>query len=73
MTDPATTLKRLAPRRGCLEAALADCRELRDTDTDDSPQGTWRRAVLGARIQLLELALRQWDQAMRGEEPEPAP
>lgn len=63
---------RLAPRRACLEGAQSTVQTVKDTlERADSLEAA--RAYLGPlideRLELLDLALRQFDAALADEEP----
>lgn len=72
----AVTLRRLEPRRACLEGAKQTLEAVDATLRNAESLELARMTLTGQvaeRLALLDLALRQWDQAIAGEEPEGVP
>lgn len=74
--EAAWTVARLAPRRACLEGAKQTLESVQAT-LANAESLELARASLDAqireRLDLLDLALRQFDDALAGREPEPSP
>lgn len=79
LRSDSAALEALLPRRACFEGALQDVialeRALANLESGDAtPESfaSWARAIFGVRRELLELAIRQFDEAvsLRGKEEE---
>lgn len=75
MKSAADVVAELKPRRECFVGALEDCESLeRAVANLESGQatiesfGSWTRIIFAQRRELLELAIRQFDEALEGYE-----
>lgn len=72
MPDAALTVERLAPRRACLEGAKQTLESVAATIANADSLKAARLSLevpVAERLELLDLALRQFDAALAGEDP----